>query len=353
MNGARESEVPRASPFYERNRDPGGVVAGSTAGVTEGDGVVGVGFVRPRQWSRGQSPRRYHLSQLLLGFRTRRTGRQKMRSATVCIAFVLTCTSGSFVAGMRYIDPQPGSNGDIGDKRVDLTEPSCDELRAMWRYTKRQSRAAKTNSGYPTYPYNPNIWPSAAGFPDRTKFSRGYTRARHAGRPRSRAAGGAPIYGRMVHKAPASSRWRNAMRGPGRKAFEDLTRAYGTVTRFRPNRITSFRVGGGISPPKSQIPQAGSFEALKNLIQAERARELKAQHIAEEMDTEIAAYRGGKEITDEEQEPSRDNIPRRYIPNLKEMTPKVNYDYNQRRYHMPRVGQAWSREPISPEYMSP
>lgn len=49
MNGARESEVPRASPFYERNRDPGGMVAGSTAGVAEGDGVVGVGFVRPRQ----------------------------------------------------------------------------------------------------------------------------------------------------------------------------------------------------------------------------------------------------------------------------------------------------------------
>lgn len=62
--------------------------------------------------------------------------------------------------------------------------------------------------------------------------------------------------------------------------------------------------------------------------------------MAEEMDTEFTAYRGGKEVTDEEQEPSRD-IPRRYIPNLKEMTPKVNYDYNQRR-HMPRVGQAWS-----------
>lgn len=102
-----------------------------------------------------------------------------MRSATVCIAFVLTCTSGSFVAGMRYIDPLPGSNGDIGNKRVDLaSEPSCDELRAMWRYTKRQNRAAKTNSGYPTYSYNPNIWPSAAGFPDRTKFSGGYTRGK-------------------------------------------------------------------------------------------------------------------------------------------------------------------------------
>lgn len=49
MNEARESEVPRASLFRERNRDPGGVVAGPTTGVAERDGVAGVGFVRPRQ----------------------------------------------------------------------------------------------------------------------------------------------------------------------------------------------------------------------------------------------------------------------------------------------------------------
>lgn len=97
-----------------------------------------------------------------------------MRSAAVCIAFVLTCTSGSLVAGIRYIDPL-GSNGDIGDKRLDLTEPSCDELRAMWRYTKRQSRAAKTTNGYGMYmgdPYNPNIW-QRAELPDRPKYSKG------------------------------------------------------------------------------------------------------------------------------------------------------------------------------------
>lgn len=101
-----------------------------------------------------------------------------MRSAAVCIAFVLTYTSGSFVAGLRYIDPQAGSNGDIGDKRLDLAEPSCDELRAMWRYTKRQNRAAKTTSGYPMYPFNPNIWPRTTMFPDRIKLSRGYTRGK-------------------------------------------------------------------------------------------------------------------------------------------------------------------------------
>jgi len=96
-----------------------------------------------------------------------------MRSAAVCIAFILTYTSGSFVAGLRYIDPQAGSNGDIGNKRLDLTEPSCDELRAMWRYTKRQIRAAKSTNGYPMYPFNSNLWPRTAVFPDRIKLSRG------------------------------------------------------------------------------------------------------------------------------------------------------------------------------------
>lgn len=99
-----------------------------------------------------------------------------MRSAAVCIAFVLTCTSGSLVAGMRYIDPQPGSNGDIGDKRLDLTEPSCDELRAMWRYMKRPSRAAtKAINGYPMYSIHPDIL-SRAELLERPIYSREHTR---------------------------------------------------------------------------------------------------------------------------------------------------------------------------------
>ncbi|XP_071571804.1 uncharacterized protein [Temnothorax nylanderi] len=299
-----------------------------------------------------------------------------MRSAAVCIAFVLTYTSGSFVAGLRYIDPQAGSNGDIGDKRLDLTEPSCDELRAMWRYTKRQSRAAKTTNGYPMYSFNPNIWPRTAVFPDRIKLSRGYTRdivaptrlklreeleGRHAGRPRSRAAGGAPIYGRMVHKAPAGNRLRNAMRmSPARmKIIENLSRHFGTVNTgpYTPNnRRTSFRVGG-ISP---QVPQAGSFETLKNLLQAERARELQEQHLAEEMIAKAAAFRESKDQINEEQHLKQQSRKQFSNPSLQstllEMTPKVNYDYNQRgRYNnAPNIGQAWSRSgPLSREYMLP
>ncbi|XP_029177686.1 uncharacterized protein LOC114945592 [Nylanderia fulva] len=289
-----------------------------------------------------------------------------MHSATVCIAFVLTCTSGSLVAGLRYIDPQPGNNGDIGDKRLDLAEPSCDVLRLMWRYTKRQSRAVtKATNGYPMYPY-PNIWQRPELPPDRDIYSRGYTRAvaptrlkfreelegRHSGRPRSRAAGGAPIYGRMVHKAPAGSRWRNAMRGPRIKAMEELSQ-YGIVNTksYSPNnhRITSFRVGGGISSPKS-VPQAGSFDTLKNLIQAERARELQEQHLAEEMQAKIDNLKGKDRMNEEE--PRRQQSRNQYFnPFLDHsMPPKVNYDYNSRR--IPNTSRAWSRsDPISREYI--
>lgn len=100
------------------------------------------------------------------------------------------------------------------------------------------------------------------------------------GQPRSRGAGGAIIYGKVVHKAPAGSRLRNGM--PNRmKAFEEVSRLYGTVNRQMPDprrRLTNFRVGGGGgSSSMSQVPQAGSFQHLKELVRTERARELQVR----------------------------------------------------------------------------
>lgn len=39
-------------------------------------------------------------------------------------------------------------------------EPSCEELRAMWRFSKRQSRAAEITNEIPTYrdPFAYNVW---------------------------------------------------------------------------------------------------------------------------------------------------------------------------------------------------
>jgi hypothetical protein len=174
------------------------------------------------------------------------------------------------------------------------------------------------------------------------------------------------------------------MRGPSRtRAFEEFSRHYGTVNHFTPNnrRVTSFRVGGGISPPKSQLPQSGSFEALRNLIQAERARELQVgrftsvslfsrlssfypwrsvlefacslsrvlqeQRVAEEVaETEISA---AKQRTDGERDENAQQ-PRKHffdpLPVYGMKTPKINYDNDQRRYsasaNIPNFGMAWS-----------
>lgn len=198
-----------------------------------------------------------------------------------------------------------------------IAEPTCEELRAMWRYSKRQSRAAEKSNELPMYrdPFSYNIWETRPseyfqpvlahrgeslhnikiilqyfGFlfltleigPLSSQSDKPYrpiimySESHVDGQPRSRGAGGPPIYGRMVHKAPSGNRLRNGM--PDRtKAFEEVTRHYGTINRNPSSshrRVTSFRVGGGISPPLSQVPQAGRFQHLKELIKTERAREL-------------------------------------------------------------------------------
>lgn len=61
------------------------------------------------------------------------------------------------------------------------------------------------------------------------------------------------------------------------KAFEELTKTYGTVNRQPPTsqRVYTYRIGGGMVVPQSgNVPQAGSFQHLKELILTERAREL-------------------------------------------------------------------------------
>lgn len=89
-------------------------------------------------------------------------------------------------------------------------------------------------------------------------------------------AGGPPIYGKVVHKAPAGSRFRNGMRHSPR-SFDKIPPYYGTINAYPPSprrRPSSYRTMGGGSPPLSQVPQAGRFQDLRNMMRAERLREL-------------------------------------------------------------------------------
>ncbi|KZC05690.1 hypothetical protein WN55_04630 [Dufourea novaeangliae] len=278
-----------------------------------------------------------------------------MRTVAVWTAFVLAYSSSPLVAGIRYIDPistQSGTTtGDIAEKRVDLTEPTCEELRAMWRYTKRQSRAAKTTTGYSLYsdPFSYNMWNRNS---ERAKPPLNY-RGRFAARARNRAAGSTPIYGRIVHKTPAGSRLRNGMRHSLRP-LDKIPPFYGTINSYPTSprrRITNFRTMGGGSPALAQVPQAGSFQHLKELLRAERIRELQEQHKAEEMAGNTS---DSEESTDDEYQSPMQQYRKQFSKTTLRIPTKANYEFGQGRYpsNVPNIGQAWSRSgPQSREYM--
>jgi hypothetical protein len=56
---------------------------------------------------------------------------------------------------------QQGLNDEvIVPKTLDPNEPTCEELRQMWRFSKRQSRASEITNEIPTYrdPFAYNMW---------------------------------------------------------------------------------------------------------------------------------------------------------------------------------------------------
>ncbi|XP_023290514.1 uncharacterized protein LOC105697905 [Orussus abietinus] len=224
-----------------------------------------------------------------------------MRVAAFWASLLLACSSSAAAAGAGAA---PGAApGAAAAAAAASAEPSCEELRAMWRYSKRQSRAAEATNEIPTYrdPFSYNVWdpyldrPRTAGYggPAGPGGYGGYGEG-YGAQARSRGAGGAPIYGRVVHKAPEGYRLRNGMPDRSRAAFEEVARLYGTVNRHPPSsrRVTGFRHGGG--GDAGQVPQAGSFQHLKDLVRSERARELQEQRRLEEMAARAAAL---KEMT--------------------------------------------------------
>lgn len=174
-------------------------------------------------------------------------------------------------------------SGEVASKDGFNAEPTCEELKAMWRFSKRQSRAAEVTNEIPTYrdPFSYNMWEPY--YPARSRSLGG---ARLGGRNRPR-----PVYGRVVHKAPVLRVHDLAERN---RAFEELARVYGNVPRGAEprRRVTAFRLpGGGHVPQVALTPQSGSFQHLKELIRTERARELQEQRMAEEVAAQQASLK--------------------------------------------------------------
>lgn len=137
-------------------------------------------------------------------------------------------------------------------------EPTCDELRAMWRFSKRQSRASERSNNLPTYkdPFAHNVWQEGSHY---------------------RSVGGGKlrrplVYGRLVHSAMRRPRVHETM-------AEETARMFGGEIHSRSKLVAH------------QDQLSGSFQHLKELIQGERARELHEQKMAEQNAARMSALR--------------------------------------------------------------
>ncbi|XP_059611084.1 uncharacterized protein LOC132258008 isoform X2 [Phlebotomus argentipes] len=189
-------------------------------------------------------------------------------------------------------------------------EPTCEELRAMWRFSKRQSRAAEITNEIPTYrdPFAFNVWEPLM-FP-KTRSVGGVRVSRYRDATR-------PVYGRVVHKEPLA-RYRNTK--ARNRLFDNIARYYGAervntgsmqrkfANSQKTRPLVVFRnpdspEEGGVEDaarevsssgtfPNSLIPQQrGKFDTLKELMATQRARELAQQRRAEELAARAAVLK--------------------------------------------------------------
>ncbi|XP_059058479.1 uncharacterized protein LOC131851934 [Achroia grisella] len=156
-------------------------------------------------------------------------------------------------------------------------EPTCDQLKAMWRFSKRQARAPEFVNHVDSYrdPLMYNEWPVYTALP------RAAPRFRYQYPTLPREA-----YGRVVTKAPP-----NVVRTP------DYDEMFGMLNV--PHTSGKILRYPGPSRPRGSTfmvpPQRDRFEALKKLIRQEHVRELQRKYDTEQKQElkEITSGRGG------------------------------------------------------------
>ncbi|XP_031630273.1 uncharacterized protein LOC116345217 [Contarinia nasturtii] len=188
-------------------------------------------------------------------------------------------------------------------------EPSCEQLKTMWRFSRRQARTSEMSNELPTYrdPFKHNIWDPY--YSSIRNVNRGRAQPRYSGWRFPMQ----PTYGTINYKAPEKVNMQ-----PGRTrsySYNDLSRLYKsgrepynfmrTLGRNNNNNDTSARrrqstrMGGRVQThnvPLNSIltPQKGSFNLLKTIMINERSKELEQQRRNEEM---IARASVLKELT--------------------------------------------------------
>ncbi|XP_047005230.1 uncharacterized protein LOC124625811 [Schistocerca americana] len=163
-----------------------------------------------------------------------------LSSILTCIYMLLSCSSLPSVTCYRQkvIDSEympPASGFRVWENRY-AVEPSCEELRAMWHFSKRQSRASEITNEVPTYrdPLAYNVWEP-------------YARSRSIGGGVLTRPGRGHIYGKVVYAMPGSVTYQSR---PERfRAFEEVAKMLVSSRRGVPQRkVTAFRYSRGRVP---------------------------------------------------------------------------------------------------------
>ncbi|XP_037876853.1 uncharacterized protein LOC105842607 [Bombyx mori] len=160
------------------------------------------------------------------------------------------------------LSPRPAR---VRDRDINKDEPTCDQLKAMWRFSKRQARAPEIMNEVSSYrdPLMYNEWPVYTAVP------RAAPRFRYQYPTMPREA-----YGRVVTKAPP-----NVVRTPDYDemfGMLNVPHTSGKILRYPgPSRP---RGGHTYMVP----PQRDRFEALKKLIRQEHVRELHRKYETEQ-----------------------------------------------------------------------
>ncbi|CAH2060862.1 unnamed protein product, partial [Iphiclides podalirius] len=194
---------------------------------------------------------------------------------TWCFLVLASAVLGQRINQDAVLSQRPARVRDRDTTKQD--EPTCDQLKAMWRFSKRQARAPEIMNEVSTYrdPLMYNEWPVYTTMP------RAAPRFRYQYPSVPREA-----YGRVVTKAPP-----NVVRTPDYDemfGMLNVPRTSGKILRYPgPSRSRGH-------PTFMVPPQRDRFEALKKLIRQEHVRELQRKYETEQKQElkEIAAGRG-------------------------------------------------------------
>lgn len=159
------------------------------------------------------------------------------------------------------------------------SESSCDELRKMWRHTKREMQQ-KTEISAPRY---------------KSRYHEPFTYGWKAqARPRNAMKYAKPVYGRIVH-SPDKFLYRNNV--PDRfRSFDQVARmigspSYYTPTLASPGKPTFFRLEYPVRRPvlPVRISHIGRFQELQNALRNERADELQMMKLKDNTESNDSA----------------------------------------------------------------